>query len=119
MRHADRGKRNPHPVAIHSTYQWQRIARHTLAVSRICGWCGHPGANQADHIIPVSERPDLALDPDNVAPIHGASIYIRGIGWRKYGCPTCGRPCNQAKGSTVDGVPPSERVSESKPSREW
>lgn len=60
-----------------------------LAASDACMWCGHPGADAADHIIPVSKGGDpYALD--NLGPIHGVR-----------GCPTCLRKCNNLKGDKL------------------
>jgi hypothetical protein len=37
----------------------------------LCG-LGHGGARQADHVISVADRPDLAWDLSNCRPAHGA-----------------------------------------------
>lgn len=96
------------------TYRWQVLVRQVLAESDVCVICGHPGANEGGHIIPVRERPDLALDRDNVAPEHGAARYDRAKRrWRRYCCPTCGRTCNQSKGARV------EQASGQLGSRDW
>ena len=53
-----------------------------------CHLCGHAGADQADHVLPRSQNPDMDdADPSNLAPAHGVK-----------GCPTCGEKCNQVKG---------------------
>jgi hypothetical protein len=78
---------------------WRRISK--AVVSRdygICWICGHAGANEADHVIPVTERPDLSLDASNLKAAHG---------W-PFPCPVCtpaalargGKPvyCNELKG---------------------
>lgn len=52
------------------TRAWRILRAQVLAASDRCYLCGRLGANTADHVIPVSERPDLALDPGNVAPAH-------------------------------------------------
>ena len=92
--------------------EWTRLAdtpqyRAALATVKAtrptCGICGHPGADTLDHIIPISQAPDLARDPGNWQPAHGVN-----------GCPMCppnpssdrrrrGKPqrCNQAKGNKV------------------
>jgi 5-methylcytosine-specific restriction endonuclease McrA len=72
-----------------------RVARAAvLAASDTCWWCGHPGADQADHVVPRSVDPtqDVA-NPAGLAPIHGTA-----------GCPYCPlvhgkrRRCNQERG---------------------
>lgn len=42
--------------------EWRRIV---LARDPICRMCGLEPATHADHIISVSRRPDLRLDPSN------------------------------------------------------
>jgi 5-methylcytosine-specific restriction endonuclease McrA len=72
---------------------WRRIRAAVLATSDVCWLCGHPGANDVDHVIPRSLGGD-PLDPANLRPAHGAD-----------GCPWCRRKCNQARG-TRPGLPP-------------
>jgi hypothetical protein len=64
---------------------YRRARARLLAESDTCHWCGHLGADAADHLVPVA-RGGAKLDPDNLAPIHGV-----------LGCPTCGRKCNNEK----------------------
>jgi hypothetical protein len=57
---------------------------------------GHGGARQADHLISVADRPDLAFTLSNCRPAHGAPGNP---------CPVCaradGKPvyCNQLRGA--------------------
>jgi hypothetical protein len=37
----------------------------------VCHICGHTGAKVPDHLVPVAERPDLALDAANIRAAHG------------------------------------------------
>jgi hypothetical protein len=77
---------------------WRRIVQHV--VSRdfgVCSICRHPGAKSADHVISVTERPDLDLAASNLKAAHG---------W-PHPCETCsaaavargGKPvyCNEVK----------------------
>jgi hypothetical protein len=72
-----------------TSYAYRKIRAALLAESDTCHWCGHGGADAADHLIPVA-RGGATLDPDNLAPIHGVN-----------GCPTCGRKCNNEKSDSV------------------
>lgn len=72
-----------------TSYAFRKLRATLLAESDTCHWCGHGGADAADHLIPVA-RGGAKLDPDNLAPIHGV-----------HGCPTCGRKCNNEKSDTV------------------
>lgn len=57
----------------------------------VCVHCGHEGAGEADHIVPVKLDPDQPVDPDGMRPSHGTSCP----------CPVCGRRCNQERGAKV------------------
>ncbi|GIJ51308.1 hypothetical protein Val02_81940 [Virgisporangium aliadipatigenens] len=61
----------------------------------VCHWCGHPGATEADHLIPLSVWPDQPIDPHALRPIHGVN------GNEGLGCPTCTRRCNQERGASL------------------
>lgn len=54
---------------IHSTQAWRTLAKHTIKTQPVC-WIQLPGCTHisttADHVIPISIRPDLALHPSNV-----------------------------------------------------
>ncbi|MFE2352220.1 HNH endonuclease [Kitasatospora cineracea] len=69
-----------------TSYRYRKQRARLLAESDICHLCGHPGADVADHLLPVSRGGD-PYDPDNQAPAHGINR-----------CPTCGRNCNGEKG---------------------
>jgi hypothetical protein len=72
-----------------TSHAYRKIRAQILAESDTCHWCGHGGADAADHLTPVS-RGGAKLDPDNLAPIHGV-----------HGCGVCGRKCNNEKS---DGI---------------
>ena len=48
-----------------------------LAASDVCYLCGHPGSGAVDHVISRKQRPDLALDPANLRPVHGSLSRCR------------------------------------------
>jgi 5-methylcytosine-specific restriction endonuclease McrA len=53
-----------------------------------CHLCGHEGAHDADHLVPISVDPEQPIDPHTMRPAHGVR-----------GCPVCGRKCNQERGN--------------------
>lgn len=59
-----------------------------LAAYPVCWLCGHAGADQVDHVVPASQAPWLRYVVSNWRPAHGVN-----------GCPTCGRRCNQERGT--------------------
>jgi hypothetical protein len=80
---------------------WRRVRAAVLAASDVCHLCGHPMSGDADHVISPLLRPDLALDPANLRPAHGALSP----------CPWCGRRCNQLKGDRAEmREPPRSRA---------
>jgi 5-methylcytosine-specific restriction endonuclease McrA len=69
--------------------KWQEVRMAVFrAHGRICVLCGHDGANQVDHVIPVAVAPQLAWTMSNLRPCHGVP---------RNRCQTCGQACNQAK----------------------
>lgn len=70
----------------------------------VCHLCGHGGAGESDHLIPLSVWPDQPLDAELMRPAHGAN----------YPCPTCGRKCNQERGTKpLHAVQPTLKTSKS------
>ena len=67
---------------------WRRVRALVLATSNVCYLCAHPGAGAVDHVISRKQRPDLALEPTYLRPVHGSLSR----------CPVCRRACNEAKG---------------------
>ena len=66
----------------------KKQARILAAHGHVCHLCGHPDAEQVDHLVPWAEwqRTDLSVhDPTNLRPAHG------------HPCPTCGRRCHDDK----------------------
>lgn len=54
----------------------------------VCHLCGHSGATDADHLIPLAHDLTQPPDPHGMRPAHGVA-----------GCVTCGRKCNQERGT--------------------
>lgn len=82
--------------------RYRRARRQVLAQSTVCWLCGHDGADQADHVVPVS-RGGAVNDPANLRPAHGTNA-----------CPTCGRRCNQERNRRPRPAPGPDG-----PSRAW
>ncbi len=70
--------------------RYRTALREVQATGPTCWLCGHPGSDSLDHVIPASVAPELAADPSNWRPCHGVQ-----------GCPTCGRRCNQERGTRM------------------
>jgi 5-methylcytosine-specific restriction endonuclease McrA len=64
----------------------QERNRKILAASDVCHICGHKGADEVDHVEPLSRGG--SEDPSNLRPAHGAKP-----------CETCGATCNRSKGA--------------------
>jgi 5-methylcytosine-specific restriction endonuclease McrA len=58
-------------------YEWQKIRKEILDISRRCWLCGHDGADSVDHVIPLS-RGGARLDPANLRPAHSRCNSKRG-----------------------------------------
>lgn len=74
---------------------WRRVREQVLAASDICHLCGHAGAGDVDHALPLALLNAMGIDPRDTAylrPAHGALSR----------CPTCGLCCNQAKGAKLN-----------------
>lgn len=85
------------------TRRWKRLReqlyKRDRAANAPCWICGQdidyrapsgtPDAWEPDHMLPVSERPDLAFDPGNVRAAHCACNRSRGS---KRGEPSLGEP---------------------------
>lgn len=75
----------------HRTGRPYRTARTKMfeAYGTVCHICGHDGAGEADHLIPISVDADQPIDPHMMRPAHGANAP----------CPVCGRKCNTERGN--------------------
>jgi 5-methylcytosine-specific restriction endonuclease McrA len=55
--------------AVYATAEWRRLSAAVRAGATRCHWCGKRTTRLVgDHVIPVEERPELALEPSNVVP---------------------------------------------------
>lgn len=69
-----------------SSHVRARRNRTILAASTVCHICGHEGADEVDHVVPLARGG--SEDASNLRPAHGQQP-----------CPTCGRKCNRSKGA--------------------
>ena len=60
--------------------RWRRLRRQVLDASDICWLCGKPGADEVDHILPLSQFPELAHDLGNLRPAHKSCNSSKGAG---------------------------------------
>lgn len=68
----------------------RRVQRETFEVHGDTCWiCGHGGARESDHVVPLSSAPGQPLVVDGRLPAHGANAR----------CPVCGRACNSERGA--------------------
>ena len=60
-----------------------RFLRHWISIGWPCALCGGPldpvdlGSLDVDHVIPIRERPDLRLEPQNCRALHHACHSLR------------------------------------------
>jgi 5-methylcytosine-specific restriction endonuclease McrA len=97
--------------------RWSQIRLIVLATyGGICHLCQHPGAQQVDHLIPVSLRPDLGWVVSNLRPAHGG---------KNNPCPVCHLRCNQVRGTKaldafdVTSAVPKPRKPPASRGRKW
>lgn len=83
----------------------RKLAKYVIARDEgICWLCGHIGADTADHVIPVIQRPDLQFDTTNMKAAHGERRTVAVDGYECIG--------NFARG---DAPPPTQAMT----SRQW
>ena len=71
---------------------WKRIKANVIAAHNgICHLCGHPGAEQVDHVEQYAEGG--TDDISNLKPAHGSANS------QKNPCPVCGLNCNNIRGA--------------------
>lgn len=55
--------------ALYATAAWRKLSAEVRADATRCHWCLKPTRRLvADHVIPLDQRPDLALDRSNLVP---------------------------------------------------
>jgi 5-methylcytosine-specific restriction endonuclease McrA len=63
----DAGRPDHH--ALYRTPVWKKLSAEVRSGATRCHWCLKPTRKlAADHIIPVEQRPDLALERSNLVP---------------------------------------------------
>ena len=63
-----------------SSQTWKRMRRQILEASDVCWLCGKPGADTVDHVLPLSQFPELAHDLGNLRPAHKSCNSKKGAG---------------------------------------
>jgi 5-methylcytosine-specific restriction endonuclease McrA len=59
----------PEHHRLYSTPAWRKLSAEVRAGATRCHWCLKPTRRlAADHVIPIDQRPDLALNPGNLVP---------------------------------------------------
>lgn len=82
-------RENKHPSGV----EWDRKKAVVLDhYNGICHLCGHPGAQQVDHVEVYAEHQDDSIP--NLRPAHGSAGTKQ-----KNRCPVCGLNCNNIRGS--------------------
>lgn len=78
------------PRGRHRTgYAYRKARAYMFATyGDTCHLCGHGGATDADHLIPISVDDEQPIDPHMMRPAHGVR-----------GCVVCGARCNQVRGN--------------------
>ena len=61
-----------------SSHRWKQLRRQILASSDVCWLCGKPGADTVDHVLPLSQFPELAHDIGNLRPAHKSCNSSKG-----------------------------------------
>lgn len=64
---------------VTGTRRFAALSRRVIARDRgVCWLCGQAGADTADHVVPVAERPDLAYSLANLKAAHRSCNSARG-----------------------------------------
>lgn len=59
----------PEHHALYQTSAWKRLSAEVRDGATRCHWCLKPTRRLvADHVIPLEQRPDLALERSNLVP---------------------------------------------------
>jgi 5-methylcytosine-specific restriction endonuclease McrA len=85
--------------ALYRTNEWRRLSAEVRATATRCHWCLKPTTRLiADHVIPVEQRPDLALAPGNLVAACFSCNTRRG---RNAKLPDESSPSERPRASTV------------------
>ena len=61
-------------------HKWRMLRKQVLEGNPNCWLCGKPGADTVDHILPLSQFPELAHDITNLRPAHRSCNSSKGAG---------------------------------------
>lgn len=89
----------------HTRATRKRNAKVVRDGNGICWLCGHPGADAADHKIPLAQGGNDTVD--NLAPAHHFTA-----------CETCGVKCNRAKSGKLIAPVMRRSTALNRPSRD-
>ena len=94
--------------ALYATSAWKRLSAEVRASATRCTWCLKPTRRLvADHVIPLDERPDLALEGSNLVAACNACNVRRG---RNAKLPETEGGHIPSRGTTPAGRPLARRV---------
>jgi 5-methylcytosine-specific restriction enzyme A len=65
----DKNRRNPESKKFYNSPLWRAVREDVLALRPVCEVCQRTSAEHVHHIIPLSERPDLETELNNLQAV--------------------------------------------------